>query len=230
MITQTQFSMTLLAALIGYGGAVYAETSSSPLPVWNHAYQENYDADIILGARNAYVLLDPFLEPLKTNFGTTIAKINENGNEIAAYISVGTGEVWRDDFTQLKPYLVTRQWSEWDGEYFVSTPNDAVVAIMKARIDRVAGLGFDWVEFDNMDWIHDDEYCAEYMIDSSVEDGTAYYRELCAHVRDHGMKCMAKNTVEDANDFDGVTYESFPGNKTGGMRRAQSSSYRPTSR
>lgn len=184
-----------------------------PLPVWNQAYQENYEPDtlteILDGAESAYVLLDPFRRDEQVDLAAVVEALHLKGNEVGAYISVGTGEEWRDDFEAFKPYLVDRQWDAWGGEYFVNQPNDAVMAVMKSRVDRIATWGFDWVEFDNMDWVYDDDNRREYGFQATVSEGSTYYRALCDYVHAKRMKCMAKSTVDDADVFDGVTYESY---------------------
>ncbi len=80
---------------------------------------------------------------------------------------------------------------------------------MKSRIDKIANWGFDWVEFDNMDWIYDADLRAIYGFQVTEAEGISYYQELCEYVHSKGMKCMAKNTVENAANFDGVLYESY---------------------
>ncbi|WP_168769235.1 endo alpha-1,4 polygalactosaminidase [Yoonia maricola] len=186
---------------------------SQARPVWNQAYQENTEADtvsqIVSQARDAYVLLDPFSEGFGADPAAIVSELQSNGNEVSAYISIGSGEDWRDDFEDLNPYLVTRQWGDWEGEYFVSDTAGAL-PIMKARVDRIASWGFDWVEFDNMDWVYDDEYRAEYGFSATIPEGAAYYQALCDYVLSKGMACMAKSTVDEAGSFDGVTYESYP--------------------
>jgi cysteinyl-tRNA synthetase, unknown class len=214
----TRMGLVLAAAGFGAGAASAApDLGPLPIPVWNQAYQENYEpdaiADILAGARDAYVLIDPFQPEHGDTMGRVIEQLHARGNAVSAYISVGTGEDWRDDFAQLQPHLVERQWDDWGGEYFIDQPNDEVVAIMKARIDKIAGWGFDWVEFDNMDWTYDDEYRADYGFEATIEDGVAYYRTLCDYVHEKGMKCMAKSTVEGAEAFDGATYESYEDGK-----------------
>ncbi len=206
-----------LAACDDGSGATSTDPASPQvgraISVWNQAYQENTEVDsfddILTNASNAYVLLDPDSDELAED-GSLISSIQANGNEVGAYISVGTGETWRDDFAALQPYLVTKQWGDWEGEYFVSTPNDAVLDVMKARVGRIASMGFDWVEFDNMDWAQDDEYRAEYQFEATTEDAEAYYGALCDYTHGLGMKCMAKSTVDGAEMFDGATYESYP--------------------
>ena len=181
--------------------------------VYNHAYQENYSPDpislIISDAQDSYVLIDAY-EGVSED---QIASIKESNNEVGAYISIGTGENWRDDFDDLKPYLVEKQWGEWEGEYFVDKTNTGIVEVLKKRIDWLASIGCDWVEFDNMDWVFDDDLRSEYSFTASVEEGIAYSNALCDYVHSKGMKCMAKNTVEGVDQFDGVLYESYSDDK-----------------
>jgi len=187
--------------------------NSQAIPIYNQAYSENFDPDniddIIKEARNAYVLIDPF-EP---GIAERISEIKANNNEVGGYISIGTGEDWREDFTAMKPFLVSRQWAEWEGEYFVKEVTTELILIMKARIDKLAGWGCNWVEFDNMDWFFDDDVISEYGITVSESEGIAYYQELCNYAHSTGLKCMAKNHVVAADAFDGVLYESYHNEK-----------------
>lgn len=180
-------------------------------PIYNQAYQENYDADsletILQSARNAYVLIDPF--QLNTEVDNSIAAIKAKSNQVGCYISVGTGENWRKDFAQMQPYLVKKQWGEWEGEYFIKDTTTGVLDIMKARVDKMAIWGCDWVEFDNMDWTADDDYREEYKFTATLQDSVDYVQQLCQYVKDKQMQCMAKNTVDHYEDFDGVLYESY---------------------
>lgn len=191
----------------------YPSGQGRAVAVYNQAYQENYEADQIpdikANARNAYVLLDPF----EGTVAQEVAAIKANGNEVGAYISIGTGETYRDDYNAMQPFLVHKPWGQWPDEYFVNSTTTGILEVMKARIDRIADWGFDWVEFDNMDWVYDDTLRAEYGIQATPAEGVAYYQELCDYVHAKGMKCMAKNTVENAEGFDGVLYESYHDDK-----------------
>ena len=142
--------------------------SDNAIPVYNQAYQENFEADkiadIIANATNAYVLVDPFLDGV----AEAIPQIKANGNEVGGYISIGTGEDYREDFDALKPFLVTKVWAEWAGEYFVNETTTGIIPVLKLRIDKMATMGCDWVEFDNMDWAFDDDNRNEYNFDTSV--------------------------------------------------------------
>lgn len=203
-------SLYLLTSLtlIGCGSAGAPIQDTKALPVYNQAYQENYSADtiheILQHARDAYVLIDPFESEARDHIDT----IQSKGNEVAGYISAGTGEDWREDFAQLKPYLSTKAWPEWPDEYFVSETDTGILSVMKKRIDKMAVWEVDWVEFDNMDWLNE-ETRIRYELKATAEEAKNYINTLCEYAHTKGMKCMAKNTVEGFDHFDGVLYESY---------------------
>ena len=181
--------------------------SVEPIPIYNHAYQENYVADsmedIVSKARGAYVLVDPF----STGVVEHILTLKANSNQVGGYISVGTGENYRDDFGELEPFLTTKAWAEWSDEFYVSETTTGVLAIMKRRIEKMANWGIEWVEFDNMDWLNE-ESREKYQLKATQKEARAYISTLCDYVHKKGMKCMAKNIVERFENFDGVLYES----------------------
>jgi|LGVF01.1.fsa_nt_gb hypothetical protein len=184
------------------------------ISAYNQAYQENYEADdieyILETASNSYVLLDPFSEDDISNY---IDEIKANNNEVSAYISIGTGEKWRDDYEVIKPFLVRKQWGEWAGEYFVDNTLNGILVAMKKRIDEIARIGYDWVEFDNMDWAFDDENRNEYGFEVTEKESIEYYNLLCEYAHQKGLKCMAKNLTSNIEGFDGVTFESYSDEK-----------------
>jgi len=186
---------------------------SKAIPIYNQAYQENYEvdviADIITSAKNAYILIDPFHEGIPES----IEALKANGNEVSAYISIGTGETYRADYEQLQPFLVTKAWGKWPDEFFVNVTSTEVLDIMKTRIDKIAAWGCDWVEFDNMDWAYDTNNRNKYNFHVTEEESAAYFQALCDYVHEKGMKCMAKNMTQEASNFDGVLYESYKNEK-----------------
>lgn len=183
---------------------------SLPVCVWNQAYQENYSADsvtdIVANAEGCYVLIDPFESTAARN---AIPQMHAADNIVGCYISSGTCEDWRDDFDDMQPYCVSEPWGEWAGEYFVDMPTAGLVALMEARIDKMATWGCDMVEFDNMDWIFDDDYRQQYGFTATEDDGIVYNQTLCNYTHGKGMGCMAKNTRQGAESFDGGTFESY---------------------
>ncbi len=181
--------------------------------VYNHAYQENYQNDsiskILKEAEGCYVLIDPF----EDNAHKNISAIKMQDNIVGCYISVGTGEDWRDDFKTLKPFLAKKAWEQWEGEYFISKISPELIDIMQARIATLSAWGCDYVEFDNMDWAFDDDNRDEYNLEVTALEAQTYNQTLCSYVHEKGMKCMAKNTRKGATMFDGGTYESYPNEK-----------------
>lgn len=180
------------------------------IPFYNQAYQDTYPADkvedILLEAENAYILFDPFDE--KTAI-PAVPSLKKKGNKVGAYISIGTAENWRDDYAQLKRYKVRKPWNEWKNEYFFKRIEPGLIAIMKARIDSVKAWGFDWIEFDNMDWAFDSKYKSKYKGEVSENQAIEYYNELCRYaVQEKKLIVMAKNTMRGAKNFSGVIYES----------------------
>jgi hypothetical protein len=202
-----------LSTLSGCGLLTLSQlTWANPVCVYNQAYQENYQADsiqqIIDDASGCYALIDPFDDDTYQQIDAV--KHANAGNQVGCYISAGTGENWRDDFDELKPFLVEKQWGDWEGEYFIDRVDTGVIDVMKRRLDKMAQWGCDWVEFDNMDWATDDEYRDNYGFAVTWEESEHYNRELCDYTHALGMKCMAKNTRDVGGEmYDGVTFESY---------------------
>lgn len=200
----------LLFTTIPSEGTVQEENFEiiKPSTAYNHAYQENYATDtvtnILNSAVNSYVLLEADEVTVDD-----IAAIKKNQNLVSAYISIGTAEKWRDDFDSLKAYCTQNQWAEWQDEYFFQTLHYYVTETMKKRIDKVADMGFDWVEFDNMDFAFDDINSIRYGIHVPKEDAIKYYQNLCDYAHEKGLKVMAKNTFRGIDNFDGITLESY---------------------
>jgi cysteinyl-tRNA synthetase len=186
------------------------EPPSGAICVWNQAYQENYTEDevsaMVANARGCYVLIDPFGSVEARN---AISQLKAHENVVGCYISSGTCEDWRDDYEEMREFCVDTPWGEWAGEYFVDEPGNELIALMQKRIDTMATWGCDMVQFDNMDWAFDDEKREAYGFGATPEEAIAYNQTLCDYTRGRGMGCMAKNTNEGAEDFDGVTFESY---------------------
>ena len=199
--------MSGLLILVGCGSNGRDSTSLA-IPIYNQAYQEHYQADsieeIVTQAEGAYVLVDPFGQGVVSK----IQEIKLKNNQVGGYISAGTGENYREDFSALEPYLSSKAWEAWSDEFYVSRITPELIAIMKRRIDKMAEWGIDWVEFDNMDWVND-EVREVYQLEVTLSEAEAYINELCHYTHQKGMRCMAKNSVHGFDSFDGVLYESY---------------------
>ena len=130
MLKQTTVEIMGLLFFLGCGGDSSGKQSEA-IPIYNQAYQEHYEKDtideILTLAKGGYVLVDPF----EKNVVEHIEAIKLNNNQVAGYISAGTGENYRDDFTELEPYLTTTAWDDWPDEYYVSQISPTVVNVMK---------------------------------------------------------------------------------------------------
>ena len=216
LITISVISLILLSCSNGENlqDVILHNSILKPLCVYNQAYQETYRednvGDILENAQECYVLVDPFSENFVPG---NITGIRENGNSVGCYISVGTGEDWRDDFSVMRPFLVEKQWGEWAGEFFVNETTTGIIPIMEERIDQMADWGCDWIEFDNMDWSFDEKNRRQYHFEATSDDGEKYFQELCDYTHEQGMLCMSKNIRIGAENFDGITMESYHNEK-----------------
>ncbi len=183
-------------------------TIPQPICAWNQAYEEYGHADtvpaILAGAKGCYVLIDPFDS---TAARSAIPQMKAAGNIVGCYISTGSCEDWRDDYAAMKSFCGPA-YPGWAGEYFV-TNTTGILPLMKARIDKMATWGCNFVEFDNMDWALDSGNIAGV----AVADARAYNKAICAYTHSKGMKCMAKSTTDGSADFDGLTVESYVNDK-----------------
>lgn len=215
MIRLLKFAATMIMVAI-----VRAE----PRCFYNMAYEDSNYIDTLSNTLKAtktiggcYVLVDT------DNFGASaaagaIASLKQNNNTVGCYVSIGTVENWRSDFSKFRSGVdyQPKQWPQWPGEYFIKAGGDGMptantVALMKQRLDKLAGYGCGYVEFDNMDI---DE--GNTMTNIKGAAMRSYNMALCMYTKSKGMKCMAKNTgPSDADDnvFDGLTVESNPSNK-----------------
>ena len=189
----------------GAGGSMPG--SDLPRCVYVEAYPE-YGSDtiddILDNAEDCYVLVDPFANRAARE---AIDYLHAEDNIVGCYMSVGTCDEWQDDNEQMLDYCLP---DVCDDLQFVDYVDDGLVYLMYDRISQMANWGCDMVEFGYMDWVHDDSWRADCGFSVSVDDGVAYYQDLCEYVQSAGMGCMAKNTAEGAEDFDGITFESDP--------------------
>ncbi len=65
--------------------------------------------------------------------------LHAKGNTVGCYASVGTCEDWRDDYGDMAASCVDKAWAAWEGEYFVDQVDDALLAVMQARFETMAG-------------------------------------------------------------------------------------------
>ncbi len=86
---------------------------------------------------------------------STVDAIHAKGKKAVCYISGGTAENWRADYSSFPASVKGNQMSEWPGEYWLKLDSNSraiLLPIMKNRMQQQCkSKGFDAVEFDNVD-------------------------------------------------------------------------------
>ena len=168
-------------------------------------------ADVIKSkVSNCYVLVDP-----DSTTASDVAKLKSAGNRVGCYMSVGSIEQERKDFKDFKKGQdYDSKLPNWEKEYMLlgdssGKPTANTVSLMKKRIDNMANLKCDFIEFDNMDFTGDDQIIKKQKL---TKDGIrAYNKDLCNYMKSKNIKCMYKNSGPsdpDAALWDGLTFES----------------------
>ncbi|MBU1432115.1 endo alpha-1,4 polygalactosaminidase [Myxococcota bacterium] len=120
------------------------------------------------------------------------------GAQVWCYISVGTAEDWRADYADFlavdaaereagREGVVGEIYPEWPDERWLNPRQEALLPLIEARLDHCADLGFDMVEFDNMDG-----YDNETGFEISEEDEITYLTALAQAARDRGLAPIHK--------------------------------------
>ncbi len=120
-----------------------------------------------------------------------IATLTARGVTTICYVSVGTWENWRVDAGDFPQELIGKAYEGWPGERFLDIRAPELLALMQARFQRCAEMGFDAIEPDNIDLnINDTGF------DLSAEDVVAYVSELAHLAHGLGLKIGQKNAPD----------------------------------
>lgn len=108
---------------------------------------------------------------------------NDKGDtKLFCYISVGSAENWRSDYSDLVQYT-DRVYPNWEDERLFPKDEDIpnkVYEVMKARIKRAKTLGCDGIDLDNTDNVYDD----------------MYMRRIESYIRRKGLVISYKNDLD----------------------------------
>lgn len=121
----------------------------------------------------------------------TVARLHAGGLHVACYISAGSAERWRSDYTEFPASVLGKRLDGWPGERWLDVRRvDILAPVMTARIDECAAKGFDAVEFDNVDgWTNDTGFPL------TRRDARRYVRWLSDRSHEHGMAVGLKNAL-----------------------------------
>ena len=153
-----------------------------------------------------------------------IAALKARGVSVLCYVSVGTAEDWRADYSAFPEAVKGQEWSDWPGEYFLDIRRqDILLPLMEARFRACAAAGADAVDPDNQD----QQWAGAFPV--SEADTVAYMQALAGIAHGMGLKIGQKNNPDtvpelvDTLDFivtegcfaDGWCDEALPYAKAG---------------
>ncbi len=133
---------------------------------------------------------------------TYIKQAKKNGTKPWCYVSIGTAEPWRDDFGDLRRLDAAERQARREGlfggavegyeeERWLNPRKIRLLApFMRKRFAVCRSMGFDLVEFDNMDG-----FVNETGFSVSTTDQEAYVRHLAAIAKEVGLAPIQKNAV-----------------------------------
>ncbi|TMW60663.1 hypothetical protein Poli38472_000705 [Pythium oligandrum] len=130
-----------------YAGAAHAWWKPTP----GTSYQIQLQGDLDLSYNVSMYDIDLFDTP-----ESTIDELRERGIKVICYFSAGTYETWRPDKDNFTTDMYGKELPDWENEFYVDTTNEAVRAVMKARIELAKEKGCDGVDPDNVDAMDND--------------------------------------------------------------------------
>jgi len=181
----------------GGGGSSTAQETLSwytpPLDTLWH-YQLTGDINTSLDAN----LYDIDLEDTNE---TTIKLLHHQGKKVICYLSAGTAESWRSDYSAFQSSDMGKSVVDWDGERWLDIRSQNVKNIMLSRLENAREKGCDGVETDNVDGYANDT--GFYL---SNEDQLSYNRFLAQEAHKRGLCIGLKNDLSQiealVDDFD----------------------------
>ncbi len=119
----------------------------------------------------------------------SIQQAQRRGARVMCYISAGSAENWRDDFSRFPPQVIGNAYEGWPGEWWLDIRRlDLIAPVMRARIRACAEKGFDALDPDN---INGYENNTGFRLTRS--DAVRYIRWLAAEAHRQGMAFSLKN-------------------------------------
>ena len=126
----------------------------------------------------------------------TIALLHKKGVKVICYLSAGSSENWRSDFSSFEESDMGNTLANWDGERWLDITSENVHAIMQTRFDRAKAKGCDGVEVDNVDG-----YTNNTGFDFNASDQLAYNRFLAQEAHKRGLSIGLKNDLLQVKDL-----------------------------
>lgn len=157
--------------------------------------------------------------PLNTNYAVDLydvdlfdtaesmtATLHALGRYVVCYFSAGSAEDWRSDYAAFPETALGLALDGWAGERWADVTDEAVLAVMTARLDLALEKGCDGVELDNVDG-----YDNQSGFQLTFAHQLGYNRRLANEAHQRGLTVLLKNDLGQINDllayFDGALNE-----------------------
>jgi hypothetical protein len=122
---------------------------------------------------------------------TTITALHKAAKKVICYISTGTLENWRPDFSQFPSSVQGNQVDGWPGEVWLDTRSTIVRNLMAQRIALAQSKGCDGIDPDNMD-----AYDNDTGFPLTEDDSIGYITFLATAAHSRGLAIGLKNCPE----------------------------------
>jgi hypothetical protein len=141
------------------------------------------------------------------NSAGEVAALHAEGQHVICYLSVGTAENWRPDYSSFPESMLGNPDEGWPGERWIDIRQLSVVApIMEKRFQMCHEKGFDAVEPDNVEAFSNNPG-----FPITAEDQLTYNEWIASKVHSLGMAVFQKNDSEQTAQleprFDGALTE-----------------------
>lgn len=172
-----------------------ATSPAAPSPIWRPSLRTTWQWQLT-GALDLSVTAEMWDIDLFDNSATVVSALHALGAKVVCYMSAGSWEDWRPDAGDF-PDSVKGRSNGWPGERWLDIRQlDVLGLIMEARLDRCAGMGFDGVEFDNVDG-----YANSTGFSLMYQDQIRYNTFLAEAAHARGLAAALKNDLEQVPDL-----------------------------
>lgn len=112
------------------------------------------------------------------------------GAKLKCYISAGSAENWRADYSDIPASVRGNAYFGWPGEWWLNTRNiNALAPVMRSRMDECKRMGFDAIDADNVNGYENNTG-----FNLSRADSINYIRWLANEAHQRGMAFSLKNS------------------------------------
>ncbi len=127
---------------------------------------------------------------------SVINTLKSRGKKVMCYISVGSLENWRSDFSAFPDDVIGNDYTGWPGEAWLDVSNIAALApLLRARLDQCQSKGFDGIDADNVNG-----YANNTGFEISKSHAIRFIKWLAVESHSRGLAFSLKNSEDLASE------------------------------